>query len=337
MNMTRISAACAAVFGLMLSFSSKAETCATPTSNIKVATLAPEGSSLYKGLANWGQRIKTETGGCVVVSILAGGSVGDENDYVMGIRSGRIQAAALTGVGLAQIEPEIRVLELPFLFENTQQIDATYAGLTTYFRDKFSKKGFKLVGWAELGWVQLFTTKPVKSLEDLKALKIWVYPGEIVGQTLYTRLGLKSLVSIPPTDVLTSLQTGLLDACYNTALGAIAMQWHTKVKYVTNINIVNGSGGIVISDKAWAKMTPAQQQLVQKITDEESKKMVADTRSGNQQSLAALKSSGVQVTDIVAADLQKLKDEGMQVHKDLTGKVYPQTLLDKVYELAGKK
>jgi TRAP-type C4-dicarboxylate transport system substrate-binding protein len=294
--------------------------------------LAPEGTSLYQGLKSIKDVVMQSTGNCVEIKIFAGATAGDEKDVARKIQIGQLQGAALTGVGLGMIEPEIRVLELPFLFQTQSQVDFVYAQMRDYFNQKFEQKGFKLLGWAETGFVQIFSNKPITKRADLEGSKMWMWEGDPLAKAMYDAL---KVVPVPlaVTDVLTSLQTGLIDGCYAPPLGAIAFQWHTKTKHVTEVNLVNGTGGLIFSKKALDMMSPAQQKAVSDAVLAESSKLTSSARKDNQDSMAAVRSFGLtvhQLTPEAKADMAAVSSE---VQAKLVGQLYPQSLLDKVLGL----
>jgi len=310
--------------------------CATPTKTLKMATLAPEGTSLYKGLMAVKSGIKAKTEGCVDVKIYAGGTAGDEKDVVRKIRIGQLQGAALTGVGLGLILPEIRVLELPYLFKDTATIDRTYKELRPYFVKKFKEKKFELLGWAEVGFVQIFCrNEPIKSRKDLEGKKMWMWEGDPLAKAMYESL---KVVPVPLaiTDVLTSLQTGLIDCAYAPALAAIAFQWHTKSKYVTKVDLVNGTGGLILSTVAWNKLSASEQKTVKDVISVESKNLTKQARIDNAKSMDVLKTTGVQIVTLTPESLAELKGIGKEVQTKLVGKLYSQALLDKVNAIVGQ-
>ncbi len=306
--------------------------CPTPTTVLKMATLAPEGTSLYKGLMSLKQNIKAGTNGCVDVQIFGGGQMGDEVDVVKKVRIGQLDGGALTGRGLSDIVPEIRILEIPFLFKNSNQIDAVYSQMEKEFQDKFLAKNFVLLGWAEAGLVQLFSTKAIGSKKDLEGAKVWIWTGDSFAQTFFDVM---KLVGVPLAiaDVLTSLQTGLIDVCYGPPLAAIGFQWHTKAKYMTKIDMVNASGGLVISKASFDKMTPAQQAVVKQVAEAETKKIVSQSRTDNTTSLAVLQSAGVQVITPTPEAMAELKGMAQEIQSKLVGKFFPQELLDRVNKI----
>lgn len=319
---------------LMSASSAMAQAPATaPAAKIlKIATLAPEGTTLAKGLQAMKSEVVAKTGGKVDIQLYMGGTAGDEKDVVRKMRIGQLTGGALTGVGLGMIEPEIRVLELPFLFKNYSQADAVYSNMKGYFEQKFLDKGFVLLGWAEVGFVKIFSNKPITKKADLAGMKMWMWEGDPLAQAMYDAM---KVVPVPLaiTDVLTSLQTGLIDACYAPELGAIAFQWHTKVKHMIDLNLVDGTGGILVAKAEWDKLSADEQAAVKSVIDAQSKQLIAKTRSDNAQSAAVLAGAGIQVSKLDAASQAELEGIAKEVQTKLVGTLYPQTLLDKVLAL----
>lgn len=301
--------------------------------DLKFATLAPQGTSLYKKLQEAGGEIKAKTGGRVSFTIFGGGTAGDEKDFVRKMNFGELQGAALTGVGLGLIDPQIRVLELPFLFKDTATVDKTYAAMRDYFNSAFDKKGFVLLGWAEVGFVNIFSNKAIKKKEDLKGTKMWMWTGDPLAEEMYKALNVTP-VPLAVTDVLTSLQTGMIDGAYAPPLGAIAFQWHTKTKFVTDINLVNGTGALIVSKKEWGKVSTADQAAVKAILDAKAKDLTVQSRKENAESRSALQASGLQIVTPDPAAVTELREIGLSVQKALVGRLYSQELLDKVLALA---
>jgi len=298
---------------------------------LKIATLAPEGTTLYKGLQSAAKEIKAKTGGRVTVKIFAGGVQGDEKDVVRKMRYGQLDGAALTGVGLGLIDPQIRVLEVPFLFQNTSQVDKVYGQMRPYFDSAFRKKGFELLGWAEVGFVKIFSNKPIRKKADLKGMKMWMWEGDPLAKEMYKAMSVTP-VPLAITDVLTSLQTKLIDAAYAPELGAIAFQWHTKTKYMTDVNLVNGTGGILLTKKAWAKLGGDKKTVKQVIT-QQAQTLVTQTRKDNVDSKQAIKSLGIEVVTLDPKALQELETIGKEVRDRLVGTLYTKDLLNKVLGL----
>ncbi|MBU0506022.1 MAG: TRAP transporter substrate-binding protein DctP [bacterium] len=296
---------------------------------LKIATLAPQGTSMHNTFEKLGKDIKAATGGRVSIKIFGGGVQGDEKDVVRKMRYGQLDGAALTGVGMGMIDPQIRVLELPFLFKNSSEVDKVYAGMEPFFKSAFSNKGFELLGWAEVGFVKIFSNKAIREKTDLKGVKMWMWEGDPLAKAMYDAMGVTP-VPLAITDVLTSLQTNLIDAAYAPEFGAIGFQWHTKTKYMTDVNLVNGTGGIILTKKAWAKISGGDKAIIKNLIKAEAKKLVQQTRQDNLESKQAVKSAGIQVVTPTPEAVEELRQIGKQVRTTLVGNLYSQQLLDMV-------
>jgi TRAP-type C4-dicarboxylate transport system substrate-binding protein len=149
---------------------------AEPT-EIKIAVVMPEGSTWTNTLHKFAGAVKKETGGDVEIKIYAGGVSGDEVDVLRKMRVNRLHAGGFSGVGLGLVLPEIRVLEAPLLFNNYAEIDYVKERMFDDFAARFERKGYVLLGFAEAGFVYLFSKQPIDSVARLQQTKMWVWKG----------------------------------------------------------------------------------------------------------------------------------------------------------------
>ena len=299
---------------------------------IKLSILAPEGTTWMNTMHAFNKELKEKTKGEVQFKIYAGGAFGDELDVVRKMRLGQVHAAGFTGVGLGQILTEVRVLELPFIFSDPKEVDHVTSNLTPHFEKEFEKKGYILLGFAEAGFVNVFSAKPVKSQADLKASKMWAWEGDPLVKALCEAYGIAP-VSLPITDVLTSLQTGLVDSFYAPPLGAIALQWFTKVKYMTTQKLSNATGAMILRKNIYNQLTPEHQKILKAVSQKYSKQIIESTRKDNEKSYEVLKKQGIQFVSIPESDFKEIQKTSVKVQNKLVGKLYPKSLLEKVLSL----
>lgn len=298
-------------------------------SQIKFAIVAPEGSTWTKVVDAWNAELKAKTKGSVSLKVYAGGVQGDETDVIRKMRIGQIDAAGLTGKGLGMINSEVRILELPFMFRNYAEVDAVKGAIRGSLEEGFKKKGFVLLGWAEAGFVNIFSNKPIAKLNDLKGVKMWMWESDPLVKSMCEAL---DVVPIPLalTDVLTSLQTNLIDAAYAPPLGAIALQWFTRTKYYTSDKLSNSTGALVISKRALSKLSPSEQKVLRETAKKYSRILVERTRAENEQSYAALKKAGLSRVQLDENDRSEIYAKSEQVWNNLAGKLYSPALLAQV-------
>lgn len=296
--------------------------------SIKLAIIAPEGSAWANVMKEMGAELKSKTGGRWDIQLYAGGVAGDEKVVVKKMKIGQIDAAAFTGVGLGQIYPAIRVLELPFLFNNSEEVDYVVGKLLPDIKSGLTSKGYEFLGWAEAGFVHIFSNKPIKKLGDMKGVKMWMWQGDPLAEKMYNSLGVVPVPLALP-DVTMALQTKMINGVYAPPLGAIAMQWFAKTKYMSDARLVNSIGALLMTKKAYGKMSPADRQILKQLADKYTKKLVSITRRDNKKSVATLTSSGIEVVKVDGKNLEELKTKSKTVWEGLAGNLYPKTLLDK--------
>lgn len=262
---------------------------------LKFATLAPQGSTWMNIIADWAKKVEKESQGRLSFKLYPGGVSGDEPDVLRKIRFGQLHGGAMTGHGIGYIYSPARVLEIPFLFRDYAEVDHVRAQLMPEIREGFRNNGFELLGWMEVGFVQLFSQTPIYSLDDMRKRRIWLWQGDPLGQAFFAASGI-SPVSLPITEVYTSLSTGLIDTTIAPPLGAIALQWFTRTAYMTDIPVMDGIGGILVTRKFFDTLPPDLQQLLRRTGEEASTRLIAETRRDNQKSLAVLKQNGLTFT-----------------------------------------
>jgi TRAP-type C4-dicarboxylate transport system substrate-binding protein len=297
---------------------------------IKFATLAPEGSAWMRVMKEWNQEITEKSKGGLSFKIYSGGVSGDEKDVVKKVRLGQLQAGGFTGVGLGEIAPKVRLLDAPFLFENVDEIDHVTRTFKKEWDEAFDKGGYVLLGWAEVGFVYLFTNKPVVKLTELKGIKMWIWEGDPIAESLFRSINV-SPIPLSITDVMTSLQTGMIDGVYSSPLGMLALQWFTKTKFMYDYKLANASGAVLVSKTFFNALPKDQQALLLATGEKHMRRLTEMSREENRSSLAALKKSGVQIVEPRSPeDAQQYAAAGVKARASLVGRLYDQTLLDRV-------
>jgi TRAP-type C4-dicarboxylate transport system substrate-binding protein len=290
---------------------------------------------------DWATAVETHTKGQVKVKFYAGGVAGDERDAVRKMRLGQINGAAVTAIGLGLIQSEVRVLELPMLINSYDELDYVRNKLDADFRKKFEEKGYVLLAWGDVGPVHIFSNIPIKSKADLAQTKLWAWVDDPLVRKLFEQLGANG-VPLGVPDVLPSLQTGLINACYGSPLSVLALQWYTKVKYMTSMQINVAIGATVLVKKEFDKL-PAD---VQKVLIDDSKdlqvKLLKQIREENTRSITAIKQAGVQVVESPKEMVAQFEEQSKAIRPKLEPSVYSHDFREKVEKLladyrAGKK
>lgn len=296
---------------------------------IRLATLAPDGSSWMKVLSKGAAEIDTKTSGRVKVKYYAGGVQGDERDVVRKMNLGQLDGAAVTSVGLSMIDESIRVLELPRMFESVEELDYVADQMWPYFQKKFDAKGYKLNDRGDVGWIYFMSKNEVKSVSDLKAQKVWMWGDDGIVKAMYKKMGVSG-VPLGVPEVESALTTGRINACYGSPLAAVALQWSTKVKYITSMPMSFAIGATVIKKDAYEKVGADDQKLVAKITKGMSKALRKQIRKDNESALKQMQKKGVKISETSPAMLAEFDKSAKEVWAELTGKVFSKAELDMV-------
>jgi TRAP-type transport system periplasmic protein len=323
--------------GMLTHLVSAGLACAEPEFIIKFATVAPEGSTWIKNMQAFDRELRTQSNGRLGLRIYAGGIAGDELDILRKIRIGQIHCTGFSGVGFGQILPMVRVLDLPFLFDNHEETDRVHQELRPFFAEKFREKGFELLSWAEVGNVYLFSKKPIQRLGDLSGLKIWTWAGDPIAKETFAAMGVNP-IPLAITDVTTALNTGMIDTFYAPPIGALSLQWHTSIKYMMDMPIVHSTGAVLISSKYYNTLPPDLAKLLVEATQKSMAELTQTLRKQNDESIQVIKNSGVTITPKPEGpDLEKFRGVHDVVAQKLTGEIYPKELLEKIYSLLDKK
>ena len=297
---------------------------------IKFATLATEGSTWMNVMKEFDQAIRKESNGRLGFKIYAGGVQGDEKDVLRKIRLGQLHGAGITGIGIGEIAKKVRILDAPFLFKSYEEVDSVSKQFHDTFARSFEEGGFVLLGMAEVGFVYALTNTPVTSPADLKGVKMWIWEGDPIAESMFDVLGVHP-IPLSITDVMTSLQTGLIDGVYSPPLAAVVLQWFTRVKYMLDVPLADAQGAVVIVKSKFDQLPPDLQNILLNNGKIYFTKLTRLSREDNAKSVETLKKNGIQIISVQDKKLLSQYDDiGEKSRRSLIGKLYDEKLLTDV-------
>ncbi|MCU7946801.1 MAG: TRAP transporter substrate-binding protein DctP [Candidatus Thiodiazotropha sp. (ex Cardiolucina cf. quadrata)] len=279
---------------------------------LKIATLAPDGTTWMKEMRAAAKQIKQKTDGRVKIRFYPGGVMGNDSSVLRKIRVGQLHGGAITGGGLSEIYREAQIYTLPFQFRNLQEVDAVRQVMDSQIINGLKEKGFISFGLSEGGFAYLLSNTPVKSTDSMKGLKIWVPEGDMINASMFQELGI-SPIPLPLTDVLTGLQTGLINTIASAPIGAIALQWHTRVSYLTQVPLAYLYATLVVKEKAFNKLSSTDQTVVKQTLEATFNTINQQNREDNVQALSALRQQGIEFIR-PSSDQQ----QAWEIHADAT-------------------
>jgi TRAP-type C4-dicarboxylate transport system substrate-binding protein len=284
-----------AVFAACLLFSAPASGL-----TIKLGSLAPGGSPWDKGLQRLGAEWQKISNNSVELRIYPGGIAGDEADMIRKMRIGQLNAAGLSGVGLSRIFPEIITVQLPLFIRSNDELDYVLDKMKPAFAAELEKRGFKVIIWSFVGWVHFFSKNPVVTPDDLKAQKMFVWAGDPDAVMIWKESGFH-VVPLTPTDIMPSLQSGMIDAFSATALSAASYQWFGLAKNMCAMKWAPLIGGIVVSASAWAKLDPGLAAKLEAAARQVGADMQADILKADDEAVSVMKKYGLSVNPVPQA------------------------------------
>lgn len=296
---------------------------------LNLGTVVPKDSAWYEVLMRMKQEWATISGGRIDLRIYPGGSLGDDVEMLRKVRIGQLQAVAVTSVGFSRIDESIEALHIPLLFESYEELDYVRGKMAPQLEAALQKKGFVVLNWSDGGWAQFFTKTPAKTLNDIRGMKLWIGAGDPKAEQLYREFGMRP-TPLPMTEMLTALQTGLIEAIDVPPLFAMLDGSFQRATYMTDIRWAPVMGGTVISMEAWesipADLRPKLLAASRKAGDE----MRGTIRQLGEDSIAQMKQRGL---NVVSVDQAAWRREVEAAYPKLRGKLAPADLFDEAIRL----
>ncbi len=302
---------------------------------VNLATLAPTGTSFHIALQEMGQAWKNAPDGGVKLVTYPDGRMGDEGDMVRKMRpaNGQLQAGLLTIAGLTAIDLNVSGLQnIPMAYHSLEEAAYVRGKLAPKLEAEMADKGFIMLGWCDSGWWRLFTKKDVRVPDDLKGEKMIISSGSAGLAKLVSALGMQP-VELNPTDILVSLQTGLITVAPSPPIYALQGQFFQPAPYMLELNWLPLVGGLVLKRDVWEKFTPAQQEVVRTSAEAAMQKITEAGRREMTESITAMEKRGLHVNKFSGETEQKWIDFFENVKAQARGTIVPEASYDEIMAL----
>ena len=271
---------------------------------LKIAAVVPDGTAWMREMRNSAKEISDRTEGRVRFKFYPGGVMGNDKGVLRKIRIGQLHGGAMTASGLTAIYRDAVIYNLPFLFWSYAEVDYVRKHMDPLIIDALRERGFISFGLVEAGFSYFMSRRPIRTLDELRKRKVWVPDDEEVGRTVFKALDVFP-VPLPLTDVLTALQTGLVDTVPNSPVGHITFQWHRRVKYFTDVPLIYLYGSLVIQRRAFERLRSEDQAVVREVLAASSGRIDRRNREANHRARMALRRQGIVFVKPTEEELQK--------------------------------
>lgn len=306
---------------------------AAPTKTISIATLAPPGSTWMRVFDAWNREVRRRSGGSLQFRFYSGGVQGDEAEVIRKMRNGRLDGGAVTAVGLAEVYRPAIVYELPLLFASYEQLDRARTALQPDMDLAFSRAGYIMLGWADVGIARVFSTQRIASPTDLARTHAWGWREDPIVPA-YLRAAHATVVPLGVPDVLGALQTNRIDTLITPPVAAVSLQWASRVRYMTDIGQNMTIGGTVMSKRTFDQLTPEQQTILRETATQFHALARRNLRRDEDLAVRALAQRNIQVVPVSPAQREEWKRLAAGVRRQLAGQIADQALIDRIQSLA---
>jgi len=306
----------------------------TPTTHaeethvLRIASLAPAGSSWMKVLNAWNKTIQTKTDGRLKLRFYPGGSQGDERDFVRKMRVGQLDGGVVTIVGLAMLVRQMVILGVVGFLDTYEELDRVRTKLAGRFEKMFEAEGFKMVAWGDAGKTRLFSVKEIAKPSDVKSMRPWVWKDDLNFIEFYDVVGAPG-VRLGVPEVYPGLQTKMVDVVTSSALTAVALQWYTRVKYMTGHNLSIIAGGIVMKKDKLDALPPDLQEVFYSTAKRVETLLNQSIRREDQEAFDVVKKKGIIATDTMEHEAQ-WDAVSEKILQRMTGRIFSKDLVDAV-------
>jgi TRAP-type C4-dicarboxylate transport system substrate-binding protein len=305
---------------------------ADKTIRVNLGTLAPRGSLYHQSLQALAESWRQAPNGGVKLVIYPDGTQGSDSDMVRLMRVGSLQAGLLTAVGLSDIEPAVGGLQnIPMLFRNLEEFEAVSEKLRPSLEKRIAEKGFVVLFWVDAGWVRYFSKEPVLAPDDLKRMKVFVWAGYPQQVSIMRHAGYTP-VPLETSDILTGLQTGMINTVAVPPIFALASQLDLRAPHMLNLNWAPLVGACVVRKQTWEKIPASSREPLLLAATGAGKQIRANSRKESAEAVAAMQKRGLTVHEPDGATEDQWRKEVEKFYPDLRGSIVPAEIFDEVLQ-----
>ncbi len=274
---------------------------------IKIATLAPQNSEWAEKFQKGSIEIQERTENRVKLKFYWGGAQGNAKKILQKIKIRQLHGGTFSPTDFQEVYPDLNIYGLPFLFKDFDEVDYVRDRVDNQLEQGFKNLGFNTYGFAGGGFAYILSNEPIREYEDLKNKKIWLPQGDLISYEAMRSLNLLP-VPLPMTDVLTGLQTGLIDIVAIPPVVALALQWHTKINYITRVPVLYAMGFLAIDSKMINRINTDDQKVLNEVINRIYSEVDSNSQQDSENAYEALSKIGIQEIQFDGDEYQKLTD-----------------------------
>jgi TRAP-type transport system periplasmic protein len=299
---------------------------------VKIGTLAPQASIFCDMISTIGNDWKSASKGQIEFQIYPNAIAGSEPDMIRKMKIGQMDAAGLTSMGIYIIDPSFTILQLPGIFNSYDELDYCRKRMTPLIDARMEKQGFKVLNYSDLGGIYFFTKKPVKSISELKKLKMCTFATDRNTKGMWSKAGF-TVVDLEYTELLSSLQIGLIDGFINAPIFALANQWFGVARYMVNVNYGYMQGMTIIRMEKWNSFDHSLQDTLLKISNTVADSVLPKIRALDKTAIEQMEQFGLRVYTPPKEEMGSWLEPLVQIYPNIRGDLVPTEIFDKAFQL----
>ena len=259
---------------------------------LKIATLSPEGSMWMEKMRKGADMVAQKTDNRVTFKFYPGGVMGNDKTVLKKIRIGQLQGGAVIAGSLSQFFPANQIYAQPLKFKTIKEVDYVRKYMDQYVIDGLDNAGFVTFGLIGGGFAYIMSQKPIATVQDLRSQKVWIPDNDKISQDSIKAFGVTP-IPLSIADVRTGLQSGLINTVATSPVGAVVLQWHTQIKYITNIPLIYLHAVLAVDKKKFLKIGEQDRKIVTRIMTKALNEIDIQNRKDDINAIQALKNRGI--------------------------------------------
>lgn len=298
---------------------------------IKLASVAPEASPWGRALNDLAVQWRDVSNGRVRVRVYHNAIAGDEDDILRKMRIGQLQAGVLTSQGMKQVVPEVFSVSVPFMISSQDELTYVMERITPELNESFERNRLHVLAWSRAGWVHFFSKEPVTYPDDLKSQRLAANPTDQELLQAFRIMGYRP-IPMPQPELLTSLNSGLVDAFYTSPLVAAGFQWFGLAPHMLDLKVAPFLGAIVISDSAWRRIPSSMKDDLLVAAEEISEQIDDEVRELETEALETMRRFGLEIQE-VTPEIEAEWERDVEQNRDAMLEVFDPAMTVRVGEL----
>lgn len=260
--------------------------------DLKIATLSPEGSMWMEKMRKGAKQVAQKTDNRVTFKFYSGGVMGNDKAVLRKIRIGQLHGGAVVAGSLSQFFPANQLYAQPLKFKSLEEVDYVRKHMDQYIIDGLENAGFVTFGLIGGGFAYIMSQNPINTVQDLVEQKVWIPDNDKISQDSIKAFGVTP-IPLPIADVRTSLQSGLINTVATSPVGAVILQWHTQIKYITNLPLIYLHAVLAVDKTQFLKIPQQDREIVSQVMTAALKEIDIQNREDDIKAIETLKARGV--------------------------------------------